>query len=169
MDDRILSGGLAERTGGSAMLERGAQVQAFADAQDLERRVRERLSSIDKGPVLKVALTTLPILTALVSVAGGLFTVYASTDCQGSDFAAYSRAFLYTSIAYAVANPVLDKAIGLSLRHLLGRPSLAFYVYCGQALVLGSFCLTLTVLLGLVWRTACPSAAAKIRARLGVR
>lgn len=159
-------GNIVGRAEGSALLERGAQVEAYVQAQTVERRVRERLSSVDKGIVLKVLLAALPILTALVSVLGGLFTVYASTDCKGTDFAAYSRAFLYTSIAYAVVNPVVDKGIGFFIHRLLGHPTIAFCVYCGQALVLTGFFVALTVLLGLVWNTACPSVTQKVRDRL---
>lgn len=138
----------------------------FARAQEVEATVRRRLTALDKGPFLQAALFVLPVALAAVSFAGGLATVYASTDCKGTAFGTYSRAFLYTSLTHSIVAPALSWAVTTAGIRLLRRPGLAFAAYCVHAAVLTSFLITMVVLLGLVWRTACPSVRDKVRARL---
>lgn len=138
----------------------------FARAQEVEATVRRRLTALDKGPFLQAALFGLPVALAAVSIAGGLATVYASTDCQGTEFGTYSRAFLYTSLTHSIVAPALSWAVNAAVVRLLRRPGAAFAVYCGQAAVLTAFLVAMVVLLGFVWRTACPSVRDKVRARL---
>ena len=138
----------------------------FARAQEVEAAVSRRLASLDKGPVLQASLLALPVLLAAVSFAGGLATVYASTDCRGTKFGTYSRAFLYTSLTHSLVAPALAWAVQRAGIGLLRRPGAAFAVYCAQAAVLASFLVAMVVLLGLVWRTACPSVREKARSRL---
>lgn len=138
----------------------------FAKAQEVEATVRRRLAALDKGPLLQATLFALPVALAAVSFAGGLATVYASTDCKGTEFGTYSRAFLYTSLTHSLVAPALSWAVNAAGVGLLRRPRAAFAVHCGQAVVLGSFFVAMVVLLGLVWRTACPSVRDKVRSRL---
>lgn len=120
-----------------------------------------------RGVLLRTLLLTLPVLTSAVSVVGGLFTVYASTDCKGSQFGTYSRTFLYTSIAYTLATTVMDKAVHAAVQSLMHHPTIAAFTFWCQAGVYTAFFLTLIVFLALIVHTACPSVKDKIAARLG--
>ncbi|KAK9816143.1 hypothetical protein WJX74_007992 [Apatococcus lobatus] len=157
---------MVDRLQGSSGLGRDAALKAFVDAQRIEQGVRERLSRVDKGRVLKTLLIVLPAVTTVVGILGGFFTVYSSTDCRDSDFGVYSRVFLYTSLSYTITNLILDKSIGMALLRLMRYPGVAFPVYCAQALVTACFLVAMLVLLGLMWRAACPSVVAKIKQRL---
>ncbi len=161
-----MDGELVDRMQASSGFRRDAALKAFVDAQRVEQGVRDRLISVDKGRALKTLLIVLPIVTTVVGLVGGLFTVYSSTDCQGSDFGRYSRAFLYTSLTYTVTALVLDKSIGAAMLRLMRHPGVAFPVYCVQALVTACFLVAMLVLLGLLYRSACPSVIAKIKQRL---
>lgn len=157
---------MADRTAGSASLPRGPQLAEFIRAQAVEQGVRDRLGALDKGLVLKVLLIVLPIATWLVSVAGGLYTVYASSDCAGSQFKTYSKTFLYTSYAYACVNLLINVGINQGIRSLIRYPRLAFCTYCAQAGVIGAFLVAMVVLLILIRKTACSSVKTKIENRL---
>ena len=157
---------LVDRVDGHGQLSRAGSLQHFLKAHDLQQEVGNQLDSLNKGYVLKALLTGLPTVTALVSVVGGLYTVYSSTDCEGSKFSGWSRAFLYTSIAYTITNTLMSTAMSQAIRPLIQRPNLAFGLYCLQAGVLASFFAVMVCLLVMVVKTACPSVKTKVKDRL---
>ena len=157
---------LPSRMQGSLQLDRSPDLQAFLQANAIEQGVKAKLSAIDKGLVLKTLLIVLPIATWIVSVAGGLYTVYSSSDCQGTNFSKYTRAFLYTSYAYACVNLCMNTSINQSIAFLIRHPLLSFGVYCAQAIIISAFLVAMLVLLILVWKSACPTVTLKIKERL---
>ena len=158
--------GLVNRANGSAQLVRQDGLLPFLHAYDVQQEVVSQLNALNKGYVLKALLTGLPIATTVISIVGSLYTVYSSTDCQGSAFAARSRSFLYTSLAYTLTNTVMDKALSANLRFLINRPNLAFALYCTQAGVLTAFLVAMVTLLALVIKSACPAVRRKVMKRL---
>lgn len=142
------------------------EIAELTRAQEVEAAVRARLAALNKGRLVQGALFALPVVIALVSFLGGLATVYASTDCKGTDFGTYSRAFLYTSLSHALVAPILNWLVGLAVLSLLRHPTLAYSAYCAQAAVLACFLTAMVVLLLLVYRSACPSVWEKINGRL---
>lgn len=156
---------MVSRLQGSS-LTRDSSLDAFLSAVKVEQSVKERFAAIDKGRLLKTVMLVLPVLTTIVGVVGGLFTVYASTDCKDSRFEKYSRMFLYTSLTYTITNIVMDKSIGTAMFQLLKHPRIAFPVYCLQALTIGAFFVVMVVLLALIIRTACPGVRSRVLARL---
>ena len=151
---------------GFARLPRAPALERFLQAYEVEQRVGQELDVLNKGKVLKLLLLVVPVATTMISVAGGLYTVYASTDCKGTSFATYSRAFLYTGISWTMINVVMNQALSSSLRRLIANPRWAFAAYCGQAGVTLAFFATLLALFVMVLKTACPSVRQKVKTRL---
>lgn len=145
---------------------RTGELAEFLQAKAIEEGVRKKLSNLDKGALLRSLLIILPIIATLISLAGGLYTVYSSTDCKDSKFAKYSRIFLYTSISYTLTNLVMDKTITAIVLPLMRHPSIAFATYCLQATIVAGFVITMGTLLILVYRSACPSVKSKVLDRL---
>ncbi|KAK9844808.1 hypothetical protein WJX74_007062 [Apatococcus lobatus] len=158
---------LSSVSGGDPQLQRvTSDLRALAAAQAVEAAIKKRLGALDQGAVVRMLLLALPVALAVVSFLGGLATVYASTDCKGTDFESTSRAFLYTSLARSIVAPVLSWAVGALVLRLLHRPVLAYAVYCSQAAVLAAFLVSMLVLLGLLWRRSCRSVREKVVSRL---
>ncbi len=128
----------------------------------IEEQVKKQFEAVNAGRVLQTLLTVLPIVITVLSCTGGFYTVYASTDCQGTEFKKYCRGFLYTSITATLVSVVVEKLITHNIRFLMQRPTLAFYSFCGQAVLLVAFCVTMAVLLGFVVKNACSSVKSKV-------
>lgn len=151
---------------GVARLDRQATLDRFLRAYEVEQLVERELEVLNKGRILKALLLVVPVATTAISVVGGLYTVYSSSDCQGTRFAAYSRAFLYTSISWTLVNVLMNQALSSNLRRLMANPGAAFAAYCGQAGVTLAFFGALLALFVMVLKTACPTVKAKVKTRL---
>ena len=147
-------------------LPRQATLEKFLRAFEVEQLVGRELDVLNKGVVLKTILLVVPVAATLLSVTGGLFTVYSSSDCEGTSFRTYSRAFLYTSLTWSLVSIVMDKAVGSSTRWLIANPTSAYAAYCSQAVVTVAFFAALLALFVMVVKTACPSVKRKVQTRL---
>lgn len=136
------------------------------DDRVLEAAVLRRLQVLHKSPLLATLTIMVPVLTTITSLIGGLFTVYASTDCKSSKFGTYSRGLLYTSLSYALVRTVSGVLVNNNLQFLIRHPQLATVVFVGQVAVATCFFITMLVLLTLVFHSACPAARTKVEARL---
>ena len=159
------AGGLS----GSRLKRFDSQLQSKDMADAIEKTVLKRLSVLDKGLVLRSLLIALPAIATVLSLAGGLYTVYASSsDCPGTRFRVLCRAFLYTAICYSVVSTAIRLFLDWQLVRLMKYPTVAFLAYCLQALVLAAFVATMSTLLVLVYRNACSAVRDKVISRLGL-
>lgn len=142
------------------------EVGNWLKAYELDQLVIGKLEALNKGKLLSTILLVTPIATTIISVIGGFYSVYSSSDCEGTKFKGYSRALLYTSTAWTVVNIAMDTVMKNSLRQLIANPGLAFGLYCGQAAVTIGFFAVLLSLFVMVVKTACPSVRRKVNLRL---
>ena len=157
----------AEGLGGSGGLN-PENLDTFVKAFQVDEAVRSHLSALEKGPLLKGLLFVLPLVATGLSVIGGLYTVRATvSDCQDSEFKAYSRAFLYTSICCTLTTALMDKGLGLCTTLLMKHPMAAFAMYCLQALILSGFVTALTTLFVKVYKHACSSVRREVKVGFG--
>ena len=158
---------IAGRMHGVPKFTRSPDLQAFMQANAVKTGIQSKLDGIAKGVVLKFLLIILPIITGAVSVVGGLYTVYSSSDCKGTNFSAYTRAFLYTSYAYACVNLIMNVLLNQGTLFLIKHASWSFWIYWSQACIISMFLAAMLALLIMVKRSACPAVKSKIQTRFG--
>ena len=137
-----------------------------AYSRAIDQQVGVRLKVLNHRGLYKILLIALPIATSLVSLLGGLLTVYASTDCEGTDFKGFCRAFLYTSLTYTMFRTVSAAVISATLSYLIDHPHIATAAFMTQTVVTACFFLALSWLLFYVYSTSCQAVREKAKKAL---